>query len=125
MECGTEGVPEGEGKMKISTLAAMQKWAEQVDSGKVNDSNVLTAQMGKMNVLAISGGRVMASGSTVFFPVSSGYQVAGTLTAADDYTVRRIFIRGAKVTVKAEISGVYAEQVGDAAYEMSCYENAA
>ena len=111
--------------MNIKTLAAMQKWAEQVDTGKSNDSRVLTAQMGRMNVMAISGGRVMTSGSTVFFPVSSGYQVAVTLTAADDYTVRRVFVRGGKVTVKAEVAGVYAEQIGDAAYEMSCFENVA
>ena len=111
--------------MNIKTLAAMQKWAEQVDGGRENDPRVLTAQMGKMNVWAISGGRVIKAGSTVFFPVDSGYQVAVTLTAADDYTVSRIFVRGGKVTVKAEVTRIYAEEVGDVAYEMSCYHNAA
>ena len=111
--------------MKITTLAAMIKWAEQVNTGMDMNVGVLTAQMGKMNVWAISGGRVMTAGSTVFFPVSGGYQVAVTLTAADDYTVQTIFVRGGKVTVKAEVTGVYADQVGDVAYEMSCFENVA
>ena len=111
--------------MKISTLAAMQKWAETVDTGMSMNAGELTAQMGKMNVWAISGGRVMTSGATVFFPVSGGYQVAVTLTAADDYTVRTIFVRGGKVTVKAEVAGIYADQIGDVAYAMSCFENVA
>ena len=111
--------------MKITTLTAMMKWAEQVNTGMDMNAGVLTAQMRKMNVWAISGGRVMTAGSTVFFPVSGGYQVAVTLTAADDYTVQTIFVRGGKVTVKAEVTGVYADQVGDVAYEMSCFENVA
>ncbi len=111
--------------MNIKTMIAMQKWAEQIDTGKANDARVLKAQMGMMNVGAISGGRVMQAGATVFFPVASGYQVAVTLTAADDYTVRMIFVRAGKVSVKAEIEGVYAEQVGEVAYKASCFENVA
>lgn len=111
--------------MQIKTLAAMQKWAEQVDTGVEMDAATLTAQMGKMTVWAISGGRVIKAGATVFFPVSGGYQVAVTLTAADDYTVRMIFVRAGKVTVKAEISGVYADMISDVTYEMSCFENVA
>ena len=111
--------------MNTKTLIAALNWAQSVDTGAVIDSKILWNQIGGTTVLAISGGRAQTIGSTVLFPVSNGYQVAVTLTGADDYTVRRIFIRGGKVTVKAEVEGVYAEQISEVAYRMSCFENVA
>jgi hypothetical protein len=78
-----------------------------------------------MNWLALSGGRYEVFNSTVFLPVSRGYWVAVTLTAADDYTVNRIFIRAGKITVKETFEGVYAENIGDVAYHASLFENVA
>jgi hypothetical protein len=111
--------------MNTKTLIAALNWAQTVETGAKMDSKTLWNQIGGPTVLAISGGRAQTIGSTVLFPVSNGYQVAVTLTSADDYTVRRIFIRGGEVTVKAEAAGVYAENVGEVAYRMSCFENVA
>lgn len=111
--------------MNMKTTMTLANWAADNDCGTQNNAAVLRAQMGAMNVGAISGGRSFTFGSTVYFPVSNGYYVAVTLTAADDYTVSRMYVRGGKATVKAQVSGVYAEMVGEVAYQMSCYENAA
>jgi hypothetical protein len=94
-------------------------------NGREIDANVLCQQIGQWNIMAISGGRVRAWKSTVFLPVSRGYWVAVTLTAADDYIVSRIMIRAGKVTVKETFEGVYAENIGEVAYRASCFENAA
>ncbi|NDC49690.1 MAG: hypothetical protein EBZ61_11545, partial [Micrococcales bacterium] len=58
----------------------------------------LVKQIGKMNVLAISGGRVHSvvndEGETVEvqLPVSHGYRVAITLGFMDTWIVRREFV---------------------------------
>lgn len=93
------------------------------------DAKVLVNQMGRMNVLAISGGRVHAivndEGQTVEvqFPVGHGYRVAITLGFMDTYTVRREFVRAGKVFVKGVVEDVYFDQVGEIAYQASCYVN--
>ncbi len=74
------------------------------------------AQIGRMNVLAISGGRTRLIGGTLVLPVSSGYTVEITLDPSDTYTVRRVFTRGIKRWIKGEISDVYADEVGEIAY---------
>lgn len=111
--------------MNARTMIAIQKWTESINSNTTIDAPALRAQMGPMNVCAISGGRSIQMGATVIFPISSGYSIAVTLTAGDDYTVRRIFVRAGQITVKAETEHVYAEQIGDVAYQMSCFQNAA
>lgn len=83
----------------------------------------LLAQIGRMNHLAISGGRVRVMGDTLILPVGAGYSVQITLDANDTYTVRRVFTRGVKQWVKGERSYVYGDQVGEIAYEASCYVN--
>jgi hypothetical protein len=112
-------------KTTIKTTLALMQWAGDVETGHEIDAVTLQAQMGKMNVLAISGGRCMKVGSTAIFPVSNGYHVAVTLTAGDDYTVSRVYVRGGKAMTKAQVTGIYAEMVGEVAYQMSCFENAA
>ena len=84
----------------------------------------LIAQIGWGNIRAISGGRILRHGTGVILPVRYGYKVTVDLAANDTYTVRRLFVRGAKVFTKREWTGVYADQVGEIAYQASCYLDA-
>lgn len=90
------------------------------------NTNTTTAQhIGRMNILAISGGRIQVeSDTTIALPVRYGYWVRVTYNEGSDlYSVYRIFTRGLKVTVKGEVHGLYADQVGDAAYRASCFRD--
>lgn len=80
-------------------------------------------QIGRMNVVAISGGRVTALADGVELPVGSGYRVRVRLTPADYYRVERIFVRGSKEFEKGHMDDVDCEQVADAAYYASCFRN--
>lgn len=82
------------------------------------------AQIGRMNVLAISGGRVLQNGETLVLPVGAGYSVEVDLDeGSDTYTVRRVFTRGAKRFVKGTLERVYCDEVGTVAYQASCFHN--
>ena len=89
----------------------------------------LVKQIGRMNVLAISGGRVHSvvneEGETVEvqLPVSHGYRVAITLGFMDTWIVRREFVHAGKVFVKGVVEDVYFTEVGEVAYKASCYVN--
>ena len=76
----------------------------------------IARQVGRMNILSISGGRVRAIDNGIELPVSNGYSVRIELTAGDDYNVSRIFKRGAKEWVKGTAEGIYFDQVGNFAY---------
>lgn len=110
--------------MNLKNIIALAQFEKDQNGGVIN-SRTLLEQIGRMNWLAISGGRYEVFNSTVFFPVDRGYWVAVTLTAADDYTVNRITLRAGKITVKATFEGVYAENIGEVAYRASCFENVA
>lgn len=83
----------------------------------------LLNQIGRMNVLAISGGRIARTGpTTISLPVRYGYSVEIEYhEVPDTYTVRRIFARGSKRWVKTETTQVHCDQVGEVAYRASCY----
>lgn len=90
----------------------------------------LLAQVGRMNVLAISGGRVVehhniAEGFVdgIILPVRYGYAVEIVLAVNDTYTVRRTFTRSGRTTVKAEWTDVYCDEVGDIAWTASCFRD--
>jgi len=90
----------------------------------------LLQQIGKENIFAISGGRVEVwrtddgkEARTVTLPVSHGYKVEIYLDWDDTYTVSRILVRKGKTTVKGTIEGVYCDQVGEIAYQASCFVN--
>lgn len=87
------------------------------------DARELVGQIGRGNVLAISGGRVLARKTGVTLPVGHGYSVTVDLDASDTYIVRRVFKRGAKEWVKGEQTNVYCDEVGEIAYVASCYVN--
>lgn len=87
------------------------------------DSSQVVAQIGRMNIFAISGGRVMRRQTGITLPVSNGYSVTVDLDASDTYVVRRVFKRGAKVWIKGEVRNVYCEDIGDVAYYASCFRS--
>src|SRR5260221_632181 len=87
------------------------------------DPQTLLAQIGRRNVLAISGGRVAIRDTGITLPVSHGYSVTVDLAGNDTYTVRRVFTRAGKATVKGERADIYCEEVGEIAYKASCYVN--
>ena len=87
------------------------------------DVNELLAQIGRMNVICISGGRVEPRATGVTLPVGAGYKVTVDLAFDDTYTVRRVFKRGDKTWIKGEAIMVYADQVGEVAYRASCFRN--
>lgn len=93
------------------------------------DEDVLIDQIGRMNVFAISGGRVGVvknnEGETieVELPCGAGYRVSIILAWDDTYTVTRQFVRKGTVFQKGTVEGVYCDQVGEIAYKASCFRN--
>ena len=97
-------------------------------TGRPFDEDELIAQIGRMNIFAISGGRVgviRENGETVGIelPVSNGYRVSIKLGWDDTWTVSRQFVRAGVVFEKGTLSSVYADQVGEIAYQASCFRN--
>ena len=86
------------------------------------DISETLAQLGRNNLLAISGGRVIKRDSGVTLPVSNGYSVTIDLAWNDTYTVRRVFTRSGKETIK-ELVNVYAEDLPEVAYFASCFRS--
>ena len=93
------------------------------------DPQVTLAQVGRMNLMAISGFRwavVPVEGERyddVVLPVSSGYRVRISLRGDDTYTVTREMVRGDKLFVKGVQPYVYCEEVGEVAYQASSYKS--
>lgn len=89
------------------------------------DFRTTLAQIGRMNVLAISGGRVATFGDTLVLPVGAGYSVEVDLDeGSDTYTVRRMLRRGGKAFPKGEQTDVYCDEIGEVAYRASCFYHA-
>ena len=88
------------------------------------DAATIVRQIGRGNVLATSGGRVIVRETGVTLPVHYGYSVTVDLAGNDTYTVRRIFDRGPKRWVKGEATDVYCDQLGEAVYRAGCYRDA-
>ena len=86
-------------------------------------------QIGRMNIFAISGGRVGVTknnqGETVEveLKVGKGYRVSISLGWDDTWTVSRQFVRKGIVSDKGTLTGVFADQVGEIAYKASCFVN--
>jgi len=90
------------------------------------DPPTLLRQIGRMNLLAVSGGRWnVGHDGSVILPVRHGYDVRVALAADDTYTVERRWTRvGQPIRIKARWTGVHADQVGDVVYRASCYRDA-
>lgn len=81
-------------------------------------------QIGAGNILATSGGRWSRDPEgRLILPVRYGYYVRVSLVC-DLYTVERVFVRSGKITVKATMTGLYADQVGEAVYRAGCFRDA-
>jgi len=97
--------------------------------GRDFDLKTTVDQIGRMNILAISGGKVNsvadAKGNQVGLelPVSNGYSVRVLLANDDTYTVQRCFTRGSNESVKGEQTGVYADEVGETAYQAGMFRS--
>lgn len=97
--------------------------------GRPFDEDVLIDQIGRMNILAISGGRVGVTknnqGETVEveLKVANGYRVSITLGWDDTYTVSRQLVRKGVVYPKGTLEGVYCENVGEIAYKASLFRS--
>lgn len=85
--------------------------------------NEILNQIGRMNLFAISGGRALGLEDGVRLQVGNGYNVDVRLTPADEYTVERVFIRSGKVTSKGKREHVFCDEVGEVAYNASCFRN--
>jgi hypothetical protein len=90
--------------------------------GRVN-LRELVSQIRPVDLLAISGGRVVGRQTGVTLPVSNGYYVFIDLAGNDTYTVRRVFKRGMNWFLKGEVEGVHAEDLSETAYRASCFRN--
>lgn len=84
----------------------------------------MVRQIGNLNILAISGGRVFSLPDGIDLPVGAGYHVyVRYMPGADAYSVERVFLRGGKTFSKGMEEYVYAFDVGDSAYRASCFRN--
>jgi len=88
-------------------------------------AETLVDQIGIKNIYAISGGRLLVRPTGITLPVSNGYSVTIDLAANDTYTIRRIFTRSGKQTIKGEYADVFCDAVGELAYQASCFRNIA
>ena len=87
------------------------------------ESEDIISQLGMNNLFAISGGRVTKRSTGVTLPISNGYSLTIDLAWNDTYTVRRLFTRSGKVSIKGELTGVYCDDLGDVAYYGSCFRS--
>jgi hypothetical protein len=108
-----------------------------VEKGRPFDVDTVLAQIGRWNVGAISGGRVYIDGESynasskttqqIELPVGYGYRVRILLGWDDTYTVQRVIVKntknGIKETIKGSVEGVYCDQVGEVAYQASCFRS--
>ncbi len=63
-----------------------------------------------MNILPISGGRVVAIADGIGLPAGSGYTVRVQLTPADEYTVSRVFRRAGREWIHGHREHVYCDR---------------
>jgi len=99
------------------------------NTGRPFNTEELIAQIGKMNIFAISGGRVHSivddAGETIAvqLPVSNGYRVTIERGWNDTWTVKREYVRKGIAKNKGTIDDIYADFVGEVAYQASCFRN--
>jgi hypothetical protein len=87
------------------------------------DVQQMIDQIGRMNILAISGGRIQRRDTGITLQVGAGYSVTVDLDFNDTYVVRRTFKRGTKVWIKGEQRNVYMDEVGESAYRASSFRS--
>ncbi len=108
-----------------------------IEKGRPFNVDELKSQIGFWNIGAISGGRVFIDGATynkeygttqqVEFPVAYGYRVRVTLGWNDTWTVSRVIVKNTKKgiseVIKGTLENVYPENIGEVAYQASCFRS--
>jgi hypothetical protein len=118
--------------MKLTTSEMKLAVSRQGQDFRPCDIAELMSQIGRMNVFAVSGGRVVAIENSlgervgVILPCGKNRAVEVVLDWMDTYTVRRVRMvsSGAKkgtVEVESETQGVYCTEVGETVYQASCW----
>jgi hypothetical protein len=98
-------------------------------TGRPFNEDELIKQIGHMNILAISGGRVIVvknnAGETIEVELKcgAGYRVSIALGWDDTYTVTRQYVRKGTVFNKGTVEGVYCDNIGEVAYKASCFRS--
>ena len=98
-------------------------------TGRPFNEDELISQIGHMNILAISGGRVIVvknnDGETIEVELKcgAGYRVSIALGWDDTYTVTRQYVRKGTVFNKGTVEGVYCDNIGEVAYKASCFRS--
>ena len=116
----------------------LQQTLEQAQENRAISFEILR-HIGTGNVLAISGGRYDFTSvadlreiqndtswakhrALVTLPVANGYRVEVALNqGCDTYQVTQWYVRGRKVWAKRVWHNVYADEVGEVAYQASCF----
>ena len=80
-------------------------------------------QVGKNNILSISGGPVIYRETGITLKVGRGYFVDIDLMPSDTYTVKRVYQNKKMRIVKGVEDDIYCDQLGDSAYRASCFVN--
>ena len=84
----------------------------------------LLDQIGRITVLAVSGGRKSLIDGTLVLPVGAGYTVeVEYVEGRDTYTVRRVFKRGIKRWVKGELTYVYMDEISERVWEAHAFRS--
>jgi hypothetical protein len=85
----------------------------------------LREQIGRGTEMGVTGFRTprQMNDSTIWFACGNGYHVSVHIADNDTYTVRRMFVRGAKVWVKGEQANVYAEQLDEVFYRAGMFHD--
>ena len=118
--------------MKLTTAEMKLAVSRQGQDFRPCDLHELMAQIGKMNIFAVSGGRTVAiqnaEGEQVglLMPCGKNRAVEVVLDWMDTYTVRRVRMVTAgadkgTIKVEAETEGVYCTEIGEAVYQASCW----
>jgi hypothetical protein len=112
-------------KKQINQEMAMADMAEEAKERGYRKINAqeLVEQIGKMNVMAVSGGKVQVRETGITLPVGMGYSVEIDLNFMDLYDVKRVYNRAGDRTVKGVVEDVYATEIGEMAYQASCFVN--
>ena len=97
-------------------------------TGRPFNEDELINQIGHMNILAISGGRVIVLREKnetigIELPCGAGYRVLVELTWWDTWKVTRQYVRKGTVFNKGSYTDVYPEQIGEIVYKASCWRN--
>ena len=87
------------------------------------NAETLVAQIGMANIFAISGGRLTKRETGISLPVSNGYSVEIDLAGNDTYTIKRIFTRSGKHTIKGIKENIYCDSIAEQAIQASSFRS--